>query len=227
MKKSKLIYLFIFILFLSIIKISIAQEDPSDVSKVISSEFDIPQDKIPTDPDQIKQLYLKERWTKVINNSKALGPIHKLLLKMNNYHIFKIFLNYDYEVSFKFFIVLFIWIVLVIKIGSTINSAGWIKSDWELPYFVGMLATFALAHLNIINVVVSTMLDLLFKQENWWWRSIIIVIIFGIFAALHVISKMVEKKMKDKRKEKIDKETEHKLKVVSALTQGVKDSTSK
>ena len=106
-----------------------------------------------------------------------------------------------------------------------IKSWGIIKGEWEIPYLVGLFISIIFAQLKIYELVVKSILDLLFKQENWWWRSIIIVIIFGIIATLHVISKLAEKKMKEKHKENVEKETEQKLKEVKGLTEGIRDVT--
>ena len=108
MKKREiniLIPLFIFLILIITIlssRISIAQQDPSDVANVLSEQFNISKDKIPTDPEKIKQEYLTQQWTKIISENKLFGPIHKFFTKIPWF--FDIFLAYPYEFSLAFFI---------------------------------------------------------------------------------------------------------------------------
>jgi len=223
MRKTTISIFLLLIFFLSFAAVSLnfvaAQQDPGDVSQVLGDEFNISKDKIPTDPEDIRQLYLKLRWTEVIENNKIIGPINKFFTKIQI--VFEILIAHKYEMSLTFFLIFILWFLIAFQASKMIESYGRVKG-WK-ALAMGLVIAAILAQIRIIKIVATTILDLIFKQENWWIRLIIGIVAFGVVAAVYVLSRMVGQRLKKKHKQRVEEESEQKLKEVKGFVSGVEE----
>ena len=212
---KKRVFLLILLLAIPLIQ---AAADPSDASQVIGEEFGVNPDNIPTDPEEIKSQYLQQEWAKLVAENKILGPIHRFLIKISP--VFSVILNHPYEISLTFFGIFVLWLLIVLgglKFCKSFNLNGWLSGG------IGIVFASILAQINLIGIVVTSILDIIFKQENWWIRLILGILIIGaiviaIYSWLYLSSYIKKQKKAGK-----EKEADQKLKETKAFVKGVKE----
>ena len=218
--KKRICLIIISLVLLSIFYLPSAKaqtNNPGDVSQVIGSEFNISPEEIPTDPEQIKNQYLKQEWTKIIANNSVLGPIHRKLTKASP--IFTILFAHPYEISLTFLSIIILWLFVAIRSSEIIKSWGIIKSGFS--YLTGLILTIILSQIRVIELIATSVLNLIFAPENWWLRLIIGIISLGVLAAIYVLSRMLSQYLKQQKKAKTEEQTEQKLKELKGITKGI------
>jgi len=216
--KRLLIFSSVIILLIVFVNLSSAAEDPGDVSQVLGDEFGIDPDKIPTDPETIRQEYLKFRWTEFISNNRILGPIHRGLTKISI--VFQILFAHPYEISLTLVGIIVLWFMILIHTGKMVESSELISGGRS--FIIGLIGATIIAQTRIIKILVTFALDLTFKPDAWLWRLIIGVVVVGVIALIHIISKMIEKQLEKKHKKEIEQKSEQKLKDLEALSRGTR-----
>lgn len=219
-KRANIFLVFILLTTIFLINSSLAVSDPGDVSGVLGEQFGINPDDIPTDPTEIEHRYLKQEWTEIISNSSVLGPIHRAFEK--NTSIFKILFAHPYEVSLTLIGILILWFFFLFQVSKIIEGQGMLKG-WQ-ALIASLAFSVILAQVKLFEMITTTLLDIIFKQENWWIRSIITIAIFAGLAVLYVLSRMASKKLKEQNKEKTEQKINQRLKDLGALTSGIKEA---
>ncbi len=202
-----------------------AQEDPSDVSGVIGNEFNISPEKIPTTPEDIEEIqsnYLKKEWESVILKSKYIGPVHNFF-KSNSF-IFQIIFAYDYELSWVFLGIVFLWFFVFLLSAKFFASSGIAKES--IAYLLGIAAAIITAQIRLLKLIVSLVAEMSSKLSTWWGKLIFIIILFGIVAILSVLLRMLSNSLKEKRRKKKEEKSSQKLKEMEELSGGIKDIAS-
>ena len=215
MKKRDFKFLIVGLLILSAFLINVHAQSP-EVSDVLKEQFNISSDKIPTDPEEIKYEFLKQKWTELIEKNKYLGPIHNFLANEKTQWVFKILLAKEYELSVTFLFSLILWILIFTQSAKIIKSSAIVKK--EIAFLMGFFIAVIFAQLKIINFIVVGIVDIMLKQENWWLRLIIGIVALGLFASLYIISKMISQTLKQQHLEKVAKENEQQLNTTKTLT---------
>jgi len=212
MKKRVLLIILLLLLPLSL---SLVTSATMDSRNVLAEEFNISEDKIPTDVEDIRQLYLKLQWTEFIEKNKILSPINKFLITINP--VFLILLAYPYELSFTFLGILILWIIAVYQTSKAVEKPGNIKG-WQ-ALLIGIAGvTVLLAQTRLLKLIVTFTLDLIFKQENWWMRTIILIVALGIIALEFKSFKMFSLSLEKRKTEKVKTEQAQQLKVAKSFT---------
>ena len=216
--KKAVVFCVILILILINVEIGISQ---SGISDEIEERFNVSIDNIPTsgeDIETIRQEYLKQEWTKLIEKNKFLGPIHKFLIKISPF--FSVVFAQSYEFSLTMFLIIFLWFLIFIQAATLVRSTSSIKEGFAL--IIGALCAIILAQTKLLKIIVGFVLDLVFKQGNWWIRLLIWILIVGIIAFEWVAFRLATQASKKNKEEKRKKELEQGVKEVKALTEGAK-----
>ena len=212
---KKRVFLLILLLAIPLIQ---AAADPSDTSQVIGEEFGVNPDNIPTDPEEIKSQYLQQEWAKLVAENKILGPVHNFLNKISP--VFSVILNHPYEISLTFFGIFLLWLLFVLgglKFCKSFNLNGWLSGG------IGIVFASILAQINLIETTVTSILDLIFKQENWWIRLILGILIIGAIIIVIYSWLYLSSYIKKQKKAGKEKEVDQKLIETKALVKGIKE----
>ncbi|MBU0466908.1 MAG: hypothetical protein KJ718_00445 [Nanoarchaeota archaeon] len=216
MKKTNLLIITLLLVISLTISIT-AVTDVGDVSQVLGEQFNISADKIPTDPEKIKQLYLQTQWTEFIAKSRVLGPAHAFLTKISI--AFQILFAHPYEISLTLFAIIVLWFIFGTQASKIIEAKTKIKGAYA--FIIGLLIAIILAQARVIKVIATFLLDLIFKPSNWWMRIIVIIIVLAVVAIEIKESQILAKRLKENKIKKTQEEAEQQLKEVKGLTKGV------
>lgn len=108
--------------------------------------------------------YLKSQWSTFLLSNPLLAQLDSGLSKGNI--VFFVLFAYDYEISFKFFLILIFWFSFwgcsfnVIQAYSTF-------SHWT-SWFIGLLSAVIFAHIGFFRLLTVPFMWLLFSEKPWW-----------------------------------------------------------
>ena len=194
MKKRLIILLFL--LFLPFIN---AQD--------ISSELEGQIEKIKQTQDKLENLkdtntsYLAEEWKKIIIKNPISGAINNFLEFLSP--LFKVLMQEHYSLSWKFFIILLLWVFLFLNLSALLKSSlfeGWIG------YAIGLIVTILLAYTGFFRMFYSFLVSIV-DLFTGWTKWLIIGLIIISFIILE-FSRTYFLKYLRKQKEGLEKERE-------------------
>lgn len=186
--------------------------------EAIANQFGIAPEKL-KNPEDLKNEYLKQEWSKIITNKPVIGSIHKFLL--NNQLISKILFKIDYSFSLTFFATFILWLFFALGLSNVISSSGFIKG---LPSFViGAGLAIILAQVGLIGYIVNFALTLIFKREAWWMRWLVGLLVIVALIVIYQFEGIIGQKLK-KSKEIEEKESmKQGLREAQAFVKGAKE----
>ena len=196
MKKRLIIFLFLFLIFL-----------PFMNSQDISSELEGQIEKIEQTKDKLENLkdtdtnYLAEEWKKMIINNPISGAINNFLEFLSP--LFKVLIQEPYTLSWKFFIILLLWIFLFLNLSALLKSSlfeGWIG------YAIGLIVTVLLAYVKSFKIFYSFLVSIV-DLFTGWTKWLIIGLIIIAFIVLE-FSRTYFSKYLEKQKQGFEKERE-------------------
>jgi hypothetical protein len=143
-----------------------------------------------------KSAYLTQEWSNLLGKAKIIGPIHNFLTA--HQLIFQIVFAHPYEISFTFFIIIILWIIIALHGNKLLKSAGIIKP--EFSWIAGILIAILLAQTGLYSIIGKGLSDLIFSQGSWWLRAILIIVILAILFVIYIIGNQVEAALKKAKK---------------------------
>ncbi|MFH1802867.1 MAG: hypothetical protein ABH864_05475 [archaeon] len=215
MKKEFTFFLIALVLIFAFVQHASA-ESAGDAKDILKSEFGLSDTEIPTDPEAIKELYLKTQWADFAANNAILGPIHTFLTKMS--WLFWFLFARPYEFSFALIITVILWFMAAGQSGKLAEALG-VKKGW-IAFGVGVLAAIAIAQIRLLGAVVDLILELIFKPDAWWMRAIVIVVFVVLFVIEQKASKALNKHLKEKKKRDIESKFEQSQQRAEKFTEG-------
>lgn len=187
--------------------------EAGEASCILSEQFGLNQSQIPTDPEEIRRLYLQKEWTEFISKNKILGPINSFFTEISL--VFKILFAHPYEISLTLASIMALWFLALFWTARSVESSKAISGGTAT--LIGVAGATLLAQIRLLKVIATFLLDLIFRQENWWIRSIILILIVGALVFTNTLSKLVEKYFKKKSAEKVHEEEKEDVKEVKTI----------
>lgn len=179
-------------------------------NQIIQQQVGFNPSSIPTsqqDVNNIASKYLKQEWAKVIATTPIIAPIHAYFLA--HPLIFQILLNYPYEISLTFFLILFLWIFFAIIGARIFRSIGILGSGLQNA-IIGIGISVILAHVNILKNLTLLFLSIAISDKAWWIRLLLWVGLFLFAWFFALISVMIERAKIKKQKQQKDADTARK-----------------
>ena len=153
---------------------------PSDI---IEEKLGVNPADIPQTTEQIKEDYLKQNWQEIITNNAVLGRINTFFTKISS--IFQILFGQPYSLSPQLFFVILLWIYIITKIDSALNSFGMFNRAAQIVISIG--SGIVLAQLNVFALIIAALAKIVFAPEAWWVRIIAILISIVVLLFMHFI----------------------------------------
>jgi|TARA_B100001971_G_C18002052_1_gene437843 hypothetical protein len=197
MKKRLIIFLFLFLIFL---QISFIQSLPLDNLEGQIEKIEQTQDKLENLKDT-NTSYLAEEWKKMIIKNPISGAINNFLEFLSP--LFKVLMQEPYTLSWKFFIILLLWIFLFLNLSALLKSSlfeGWIG------YALGLIVTLLLAYTGFFKIFYSFLISIV-DLFTGWTKWLIIGLIIIAFIILEFFRTYFSKYLR-KQKEGVEKERE-------------------
>lgn len=211
MKKSA-IFVLVFFIGILLIGNSLAADSVASTGEQsvegIRGDLEEGKEKIDDAKDVIegdKEDYLSQEWKKIIRSKPVFREVDQTLSVFS--FVFEIFMNEPYSLSFRFFIVLFLWIFTFINLIFLLRSlffTGW------LGYVIALALTLLLGLIGFFQFLYSLLGSFVGIFSGWkkWLVFVAIFVIFGILTNLrNKLSKYLEKQKEEyaKKQEETDR----------------------
>lgn len=183
----------------------------------VQRELGFNPEDIPTSTADLKSRYLTQEWGKIVAGLPIIGPVFSFFA--NNPIIFKILINEQTEISFTFFLVLFMWITVFIATWRITRYIPMIKGAF-VPLFA-LAFTLLLAHIYLFHFIASSISLFAFSYDAWWARTIIIAVACVLILVFGMLSQKIAAYLKDVKKERRLQNLESKAKIGEALSKGI------
>lgn len=202
MKKS----VFIFILFLAFFSFVSAGD-----AFGITDKLEEGAEKVEEAKDKIEGLkdtdtsYLVGEWARMIRNNPVAGTVEKGFNFLSP--VFKILIQESYSFSWKFFILLIIWIFVFFNLSDLLSKSlfeGW------LGWAIGLVVTTILAFVGFFQTIYSYFLGFITMFEGWkkWiiiGTFVLAILLLGKFRGYFTEYLEEQKKKEAKDREKFNR----------------------
>jgi len=220
MKKAILVALSISLL--SILLISFISAQVTTPEELFAQQTGIEQ--IPKSPEELKQeikeRYLKQEWSNIIAKIPIIGKIHTFFLA--HPLPFKILFNYQYEISLTFILIVILWLFTITVTSDLIRASGLVKG--VITLLIGLGTAIIFAQINLLKVISTKSLDLIYTKEAWWIRLILWLVFIAILAVLYYAEKILGKTLKKNKEAKEKAEVKQKVEEHEEFVKGAEEA---
>lgn len=186
--------------------------------------FSISQINALPDPKEsiqdIKNNITSFNFTKEISDSKFFGPINKALSNEKIQLVFQIPLAHKYELSFNFFFILILWIIIWNKSHKIIKASNFIEGKYSIVQ--GLLIAVILAQARVFYLISNTIYILFTSQESLLLRILILIGAIWLVTFLYILLKIFENSFTKSKSTKLKEELQQELSEVKALNKGLR-----
>lgn len=179
------------IFFLAVIASASSALDAS-AAEGIAQNVETARDRLPTNPDDIKNTYLTQEWSAFIAKTPVLGTLHAVLLKQTIF--FKIVFNTSYEFSLTFLGIFILWCFVAYHAAKIVAASGVIPRGGTVV--IGLAAAVLFAQISLYNILVSAALQLVRSNDYWAARIVIGIVLLGLLALAWYGSTFFERYLK-------------------------------
>ena len=149
--------------------------------------------------------YFAEKWKGIFRNNLVTETVDKGFSFLSP--VFKILIQEPYSLSWRFFIILIIWIFVFWNVSKFFNS---LLFQNLIGWGIGFVTTFILSYFGFFHGIYDFLSKLIIQFSGWQKYAIIGVIIFGLFI-LQLFNQLFakyafeQKKKSEKEKEKFNR----------------------
>ncbi len=173
--------------------------------------------------EEQRKEYLKQEWTKLLADKKAVGPV---LFYTNKFFSFldplwKIIFGMEFEWSWLFIFTFLFWILIIILVYSPVKELTELNA--VLSFLGAILVSSLAAYFQFIQMMVGILILIL---KNIWLVILAILIMILVASFYHKTFKEIGKKLKEKQEKFLEKRNREFLnknvKRLEELTKGLK-----
>lgn len=222
MKKSRVRRAGILLAFLflsSFMLLATASALDTSAAENIAQNVEAARDKLPTNPDDIKNSYLTQEWSAFIAKTPLLGSLHTFLLQQTLF--FRIVFNAPYAFSLTFLGIFILWCFVAYHAGKVSAASGFIPRGGNRVLGIGVSVLFA--RLSFYNVLVSASLNLLRSNEYWAARIVLGIVIVGMLVLAWYGSSFFEAYLKQRKKAAQEAALQQNVAESAAFLKGVRE----
>ncbi|MFA5992416.1 MAG: hypothetical protein WC796_01775 [Candidatus Pacearchaeota archaeon] len=177
------------------------------------SASDLSDSNLIKDKAQLKWEYLQQEWKKAFLENRVIKGLDYFFTEIS--FVFRILFGESYSFSFLLFLVIVVWIIVLIIVKS------FIKSFFNFPlgvcYLVGVLVAIVFAQLNLLKIIVTWILWLIFSQEAWYMRFFMILVVIGAVIAVVFVIKIIQKEAEASKKRDRENKNEKNMKKIDSF----------
>lgn len=173
-------------------------------------------------PDEIRNQYLSQEWTKAVVDLPFIGPIIKPFHEFFLAHplLFQILFNEPYAISLTFLLTLVLWIFIVIssyKVWKVYMREKWVAIVMSIGIAI------LVAQSTLIKIIVMAIIDLILGQQTWWIRAIMWLAFIGALFLLYYLDRVMAKKLRASRAAAEKSQMKQDVAETKAFVKGVKE----
>jgi len=197
---KRLLSLSLVLSFILILLISFVSAQLSDLEEKVNQleEGRDKFDEVIDNPNIVAQDYLTQEWTKILETKewgKGILATKDLLIKANP--LFKIILGVEFELSWLFFLVLFLWIVLFIYVYRTFHLYGFFSEG--IGIMISFLIMVIISTMRIPLIIGEWIVGIISIASSPWIQIVFIFLLILVLIIATYFSKSVEEFFKQAR----------------------------
>ncbi len=225
MKKSLLLYIilsaciFLTILFiLPSVQAQIQDQDGDGIPDQLTEE----NIKNQTNNTLAQFQYLSQEWKKILLEKPIIAATDSFLRKIDL--LFLVFFGQSYDLTFAFFLLFVLWLIVFLKAEETLEYIGLPKL---YSYLGGLGTAMILAQIGLLRIIITGLVYILYSSDSTFRKVIFFVVIFLVLVLIYVTWSVINKKMKERKKKKLEEKAERKekklIKITEAVEEGMKE----